>query len=82
MMRRTEKDDDLKVGDYFYMSDILARTLEPKAPSSLLFILKKLAFMDTVHIKFGIFDNKFGRDIYKVTNITKYKIENIFMEDL
>ncbi len=55
---------------------------DPKTIDNQCYSLKKLPYMDIVHIKFGIFDNKFGKDIYKVTEITKYNIDNIFMEDL
>ncbi len=79
-MIRTINDDELKVGDWFYIDnknecDVLEPHSAPAWP------LKKMPFMDTVHLKFGIFDNKFGVDVFKVTKITKYKIESI-QEDL
>lgn len=80
-MIRTRNDDELKVGDYFYIdSEMEAYVLDPNT-SEVAWPLKKMTFMDTVHIKFGVFDNKFGIDIFRVIKITKYKIESI-AEDL
>jgi len=74
-MIRTINDDELKVDDYFYIDDNkTVDVLDPGKEKA--WPLKKMSFMDTVHIKFGIFDNKFGVDVYKVIKITKYKIES------
>ena len=79
-MIRTVNDDELKVGDWFYIDEENeCTTLEPMSERA--WPLKKMSYMDTVHLKFGIFDNKFGKDVFKVTKITKYKIESI-QEDL
>ncbi len=75
MMTRTINDDKLKMGDYFYIDgETVFLALDPNKPKA--YPLIKMSFEDTVHIKFGIFDNKFGRDIYRVVNITKYSIED------
>ena len=80
-MIRTISDDKLKVGDYFYIDDEEeVEVLQPNN-SEKAWPLKKMPFMDTVHIKFGIFYNKFGRDDFKVIKITKYRIEST-QEDL
>ncbi len=78
MMAKTEKDDKLEVGEYFYInSDEKAPRLNKKEKLDInVFVLKKLPFMDVVHIKFGIFKNECGKDIYRVVNITKYQIES------
>ncbi len=79
-MIRTVKDDELKVGDYFYIDNKKeCDVLEPH--SEVAWPLKKMPFMDTVHLKFGVFDNKLGVDVFKVTKITRYKIESI-QEDI
>ena len=81
MMTRTIKDDKLKIGDYFYIDEEkLSLSLDKRKSKA--YLLIKVSYMDTVHIKFGIFDNKYGKDIYKVINITEYEIEDIFMENL
>ena len=77
---RTINDDELKIDDYFYIDDsIEVDVLEPNKETA--WPLKKMSFIDTVYIKFGVFDNKFGVDVFKVTKITKYKIEST-SEDL
>ena len=79
-MIRTINDDELKVGDYFYIdNEKVAATLRPYHATA--WPLKKMSFMDTVNLKFGVFDNKFGVDVFKVIKITRYKIESI-QEDI